>query len=340
MPGAPEFRGAMAKVAELTQGRPLPIDLRAIAASVGVVSIEEAAIRADAYTKPSGDGRYAIRLRQSSTDQRKAFSLAHEIGHILIADGLNDKRFRSAHSVSKQNKSLETACDKLAVELLMPAARFSEAANVYGWGMSGVRMLSRTFGASLEATIRRSVELADDRLTAIKWQFDYELEKPHPLAIYGKLINETVEFNPTLRLKGKSRVLGFDRTQKCLTPWRASGFVGNGSLTKQWCIDKGYSVEWLSQMNTNGNSSPGRFNINTAYHHPSIYQAYLVDGISSGTVDLEVLWRSNSRRGFPPSETLMHYRQVLAETMRVGSANSPTSVIYTLARHDTAALAG
>ena len=331
MPRTPIFRKAMEKVAELTDGQSLPIDLHTIAARVGVVTIEQADIRTDAYTRPSGDGRYAVRLKRDSTKQRQAFSLAHEIGHILIANELNDRRFTSGHSVSQQDKQLESSCDKLAVELLMPAARFKEIAKAHGWGMSSVSALSRTFGSSFEATIRRCVEMADNQLTAIKWRFDHKSEKPQSLAVYGSLVSEAVEFSQALRMKGKSRVLGFDRTAKCLTPWRASGFVRNGSLAKEWCVEQGYSGEWLSQMSTSRNFSSDRFGADTAYHHPCIYQAYLGGGVSNGPVDLEVLWRSNGRSGLPATEVLMYYRQVPTETMRVGDVDSPTSVIYTLA---------
>ena len=89
-----------------------PLDLLAIRLGVTRISEESLAFEGGVFKLPSGE--LVIKLKTDSPPSRKQFTLAHEIGHLMLGEpGLR--------SSCGGDRDLERTCDAIAGELLMPA---------------------------------------------------------------------------------------------------------------------------------------------------------------------------------------------------------------------------
>lgn len=176
---------------------PFPVDLYALAHTHGVTTIEEAELKTiDAFLMPQGD-EYTVVVNRNHLPARKRFSIAHEIGHILIAEQQSEMQYRKPTCGGTARDPVERACNQLAADILMPEEPFKAIAESYAWGIQGAVILSEMFATSLESTLRRCVELASIPLALITWRI---LPSSKPIHRY------------TLTTPGSSlRVLGFDR---------------------------------------------------------------------------------------------------------------------------------
>jgi uncharacterized protein DUF955 len=87
--------------------------LSALARRLGVSRIIEEPLRYEGGVFQLTSGERVIKLKANSTFVRKRFTLAHEIGHLLLGKpGLR--------SSCGEDRDLERACDTIASELLMP----------------------------------------------------------------------------------------------------------------------------------------------------------------------------------------------------------------------------
>ena len=104
--------------------------------------------------------RWVVILNSADSRGRARFTLAHEIGHILLWEqrearagvvggaAVDPRSCRSAHSA-------EALCDRFAAELLMPAHAVHEAWRALG----SVDAVARRFDVSRAAAARRLREL-------------------------------------------------------------------------------------------------------------------------------------------------------------------------------------
>ena len=99
------------------------------------------------------DGKgYEIVYAVDLTIQRRRFTIAHELGHVII-----DQTGRNAPQTGKE---LERLCDLFAVELLMPTQVFL-AHLPRALRIADLPALSKIFQTSLSATARRCAELSN-----------------------------------------------------------------------------------------------------------------------------------------------------------------------------------
>ncbi len=122
-------------------------DLEAIARALGVHEIRSADMSSSGELRRHGNG-YMIILAADQGAARARFSLAHEIGHVLM------RRAR----IRIERNTREWLCDRIAAELLMPAGSFRVAAGPRPDLLRISRLASR-FGTSLAATAKRCGEL-------------------------------------------------------------------------------------------------------------------------------------------------------------------------------------
>ena len=123
---------------------------------------------------PDADGYIAV-LNRAHPNTRQAFSLAHEIGHLLLlAQGDAEPKFRSrlGSCTGTAQDPIERICDVLASEMLMPEEPFASVVGKSGWRLSSVSKLKAAFGTSYEATARRLVNLAPEPRALLKWGLD------------------------------------------------------------------------------------------------------------------------------------------------------------------------
>ena len=108
------------------------------------------------------EGRYRceggideIVLRPNGNKKRMAFTLAHEIGHLLVARTLarrSNVAYRSGGPASILEE--EKVANAVAAELLMPARSFAMVINEYGVSFRGLDHAQRVFQASFSAVLR------------------------------------------------------------------------------------------------------------------------------------------------------------------------------------------
>jgi hypothetical protein len=109
---------------------------------------------------PFKDG-YRLRLRKSSTNSRKRFSVAHELGHTLFYrdDGDGPRHQIGILNTSEKNAE-ERICNWFASALLMPASRLRQRLGDLPTGapaevLSELEKTARHFGVSLPALLYR-----------------------------------------------------------------------------------------------------------------------------------------------------------------------------------------
>ena len=150
---------------------PCKADLRLLARRWGVISIEEQEIHSDAMLLPIEEG-YRIILKkadQVASLGRQRFSLAHELGHLLLqkseTTGIGLK-YRG-HGFSDEEERL---CDQIAAEILMPRMAFYEDCWMEDWSLKGLRRLANKYETSLEATAIRMVDLMPEEALMGIWK--------------------------------------------------------------------------------------------------------------------------------------------------------------------------
>ena len=175
-----------------------PVDLVRIARHLGIRRIRELDVRLDGQLVELGDGGYEVILSRHAPHTRQRFTLAHEIAHILVAQGDQD-------SMSCGDAPIEELCNRVAAELLIPARFISDAAAA-DMDVSAFRRLATRFQCSLEATGWRILNLGQVTGALLVWrrQDDGSLElsaSPHTFGFDPPFENDDVldAANPFVR---------------------------------------------------------------------------------------------------------------------------------------------
>jgi IrrE N-terminal-like domain len=131
-------------------GEPLAV----LARQLGVSDIVEEPLRFDGGVFELPNGQRTIKLNANSTFVRKRFTLAHEIGHLLLGKpGLR--------SPCGDDPELEKACDAIASELLMPSQDTTEYVKSLGQpSPDKLKMIASNYRVSMHsAAIRVQTDL-------------------------------------------------------------------------------------------------------------------------------------------------------------------------------------
>ena len=160
------------------------VDLKRLAFGWGVASITERDIYSEAMLIPT-EGNYEIILKkatQTSQMRRQRFSLAHELGHLLLQKSEKSGatlKYRG-HGYSDEEERL---CDQISAEILMPRMAFYEDGWMEGWSLKSLRTLSGKYDTSLPATAVRMVDLMPEEALMGVWKVSEEgkaaLQWPH-----------------------------------------------------------------------------------------------------------------------------------------------------------------
>ena len=171
--GGASAKSAIVEMFHLAALEP-PVDLNCLAKQWGVISIEEESIQSDAMLLPGADG-FKIVLKKGSVGSvslRQRFSLAHELGHLLLHRiGYADKSQQVAHRAVAQTKkdAEEVLCDDLAAEILMPQLAFQHDCWLQGWSLRSLSTLVRSYRASTPAVARRIAQLMPEPCVMAIW---------------------------------------------------------------------------------------------------------------------------------------------------------------------------
>lgn len=172
MGGADAFdamRGACEQLlSQLGVARP-PIKLAPLARLMGAqldyddragLGREEAAIR-------FRDGKLVLwvsrsRFENVRTRKRARFSIAHELGHLLMFRMLGPKFLDHSEADAGSYALTERLCDFAASQILMPRSLLQTAARERAFTASGLRSLEELFGVSSQALFRAVADLVPD----------------------------------------------------------------------------------------------------------------------------------------------------------------------------------
>jgi Zn-dependent peptidase ImmA (M78 family) len=143
----------------------VPIDLELLARELGVREIARTPMVEDGRTTWV-EGRPRIELRSDRPHQRSRFTLAHEIGHILIA---RDERV-ARRTRALQSDDVETLCDWIAASILMPRPWMSKYARRERFNLSLLRMIANRADVSLAAAAVRLAEVSGRTCVLLRWQ--------------------------------------------------------------------------------------------------------------------------------------------------------------------------
>ena len=141
-------------------------------------------------------GGYRVRLRKSSTNSRKRFSIAHELGHTLFyRDNGDGPRHQIGILNTSERNAEERICNRFASALLMPASKVCQKLRDLPTGapsevVSELEKTARYFSVSLPALLYRlrSIRLHD----APGYMFLCMSERPN--AVTRKDVALRVEF--------------------------------------------------------------------------------------------------------------------------------------------------
>lgn len=144
-----------------------PIDPRAVAARFGATVTHapgersESGALSDHGTLTVRDGRWHINVPLQMSGERRRFSVAHEIGHILLFTSVADQPALVRQLRSREiYRRVERLCNSGAAHILMPTAPFTESLAPAGPPTKDlVEMLASKFNVSLEAAARRITEI-------------------------------------------------------------------------------------------------------------------------------------------------------------------------------------
>ncbi len=149
------------KHAEALGKAALPVDIESIAQTFGVTRIESRKMSADGYLGKTVEGGLLIRYRNDVSRERARFTVAHEIGHIILArvqgSDVTDPAFRIAGGSNAE----EAAVNRIAAELLMPETLVRNHLRTRQGSWDLVWQIRRRFRVSTMAFVLRLLELAN-----------------------------------------------------------------------------------------------------------------------------------------------------------------------------------
>jgi Zn-dependent peptidase ImmA (M78 family) len=152
------FRACLQRVNALADGN-LPVDVNAIARRLGVQSIEGADLTVDGYVGCQRDGALIIRYRRLNSACRNRFTVAHEIGHLIISEitglPISQRKARTGFG------SEENLANRLAAEILMPSRLLSDQLRRLSPCWNAIQSVRHMFNVSANALLRRATEIGN-----------------------------------------------------------------------------------------------------------------------------------------------------------------------------------
>ena len=143
-----------------------PVDLARVAEYLGVISIHQAALVEDGrLNQVAGSSR--IYVRAGVAPSRRRFTIAHELGHIVLAG--REKEF-IAHRSAALTDPEERFCNQFAAALLLPRGWLVDTVGPAPESLRTAREVSRATGASLAASVVRLREVLAWRCSMLQWR--------------------------------------------------------------------------------------------------------------------------------------------------------------------------
>lgn len=153
----------------------VPVNLKMVGSYLGVTDIQESDIAEAGKIIPQIDGGYVVLIRKTDSSGRKRFTIAHELGHIIVPGGIGDIEIVD-YEVGEfdKHKTIEFLCDVAAVSLLMPKKVFNEFVKGKSFSMQTVMDISEKFDVSLEAAALQMVKRDISKRAVVVWELTHK----------------------------------------------------------------------------------------------------------------------------------------------------------------------
>lgn len=151
------------------------VDIERTARRLGVVEITPRIMKIDGYLGRNPKGQYVIRYRTGSCVPRKRFTIAHELGHMLLADFLGEQLTVPVARSERRDSDEERWANRLAAELLIPARALSSVMQHRAVSWKTLYAVAGLFQVSVVALIRRLREV--ESIFSVEMQRVGETEK-------------------------------------------------------------------------------------------------------------------------------------------------------------------
>lgn len=189
--------------AQKLSGNEIPVDVEQIARNCGVTEISPRLIPFDGYLARRPDGHLAIRYSSDSIPTRIRFTIAHEIGHLVIADETKCPLDGAVARGPNRNEFVEILANRVASEILMPERYLEDAFRRERLSWVMVIETADVLKVSIAAMLRRLIELT----SCVGFQIRIPLNgtasprcwfsgtrrallTQHPSFVYSRLLNE------------------------------------------------------------------------------------------------------------------------------------------------------
>lgn len=144
---------------------PQHVVVEAFAARLGVEIIEAPLEGATAQLVRTGARAMIIVAERVTDPAARRFSIAHELGHLLLEHPSHDPQHLCApHGQARDH---ETEANAFAAELLMPSQMLQRDCEVSPVDLAVPRRIARDYNVSILASARRFTELASERCAAV-----------------------------------------------------------------------------------------------------------------------------------------------------------------------------
>lgn len=143
------------------------IRVRDIAFAKGAMVVEQKITRAAASIVKVGD-RATIRIPPNDTLERKRFSIAHELGHLLMGHVTSiQKACSEADMMNWYQSSQETQANFFASELILPSKLVCSRCDIGDISLKPIMQIAKDFRASLTATAIKFVQLCPEKCAVV-----------------------------------------------------------------------------------------------------------------------------------------------------------------------------
>ncbi|TWB21124.1 ImmA/IrrE family metallo-endopeptidase [Nitrospirillum bahiense] len=148
---------------------PKPVPIEVLARAVGIIDFKdlEAEGFEGALTTDAEKRKGIILTKKGAREERRRFTVAHELGHFLIPTHKGNRQctaadLRESRSNNDQRRQ-EAEANRFAAGILMPRPWFVRDMNSLGDAdVIHAQKLASDYRTSLEATVNRYIELTDD----------------------------------------------------------------------------------------------------------------------------------------------------------------------------------
>ncbi|MGD9157725.1 MAG: ImmA/IrrE family metallo-endopeptidase [Desulfobacteraceae bacterium] len=170
---------------------PEHIRVRDIAFTLKATVVEKALKRAAASIVKVGEYS-TIRISPFDNKERKRFSIAHELGHLVLEHVHSLKKVCSdSDMMSWYSDTQETQANFFASELILPKKLVEKRCDVKRVNLEPVRKIAKDFRASLTATAIKFVRLSPEQCAVVlstdgKIKWSYRSEDWQPFIRKGK----------------------------------------------------------------------------------------------------------------------------------------------------------